>query len=112
MGLLKDANVFLFDEPTSALDPISTEKIEQIMMDLGKNKLVLLVTHSLGQARRVSDYSAMIHNNGEYGVLGEFSRTEDLFERPASAKSREFMMRETGQVQAKPDDGTPEAVAI
>ncbi len=101
MGLLKDANIFLFDEPTSALDPMSTEKVEQVMCDLGETKLVLLVTHSLGQARRVSDYSAMIHNDGEYGVLGEFSRTDDLFTRPASAKSREFIMRETGWRQAK-----------
>ncbi|MGB5735274.1 MAG: ATP-binding cassette domain-containing protein [Thiohalocapsa sp.] len=96
MGLLKDSPIFLFDEPTSALDPISTEKVEQIMCELGKQRLVLLVTHSLGQARRVSDYSAMIHNLGEYSVLGEFSRTEELFRSPASAKSREFIMRETG----------------
>ncbi len=96
MGLLKDSPIFLFDEPTSALDPISTEKVEQIMCDLGKQRLVLLVTHSLGQARRVSDYSAMIHNLGDYSVLGEFSRTEELFKSPASAKSREFIMREIG----------------
>jgi phosphate transport system ATP-binding protein len=96
MGLLKDSPIFLFDEPTSALDPISTEKVEQIMCDLGKQRLVLLVTHSLGQARRVSDYSAMIHNLGEYSVLGEFSPTEELFTKPASPKSRDFIMRETG----------------
>lgn len=96
MGLLKDANIFLFDEPTSALDPISTEKIEQIIQDLGKKKLVLLVTHSLGQARRVSDYSAMFHNNTKSGELCEFSPSEDFFHRPASAKSREFIMQETG----------------
>ncbi len=96
MGLLKDSNIFLFDEPTSALDPLATEKIEQIIKDLGKNKLVLLVTHSLGQARRVSDYSAMIHNQGEFGVLCEFSPTEDFFNSPASVNSRQFIMQETG----------------
>lgn len=100
MGLLKDSHIFLFDEPTSALDPISTEKVEQIMCDLGESRLVLLVTHSLGQARRVSHYGAMIHNFGEYGELGEFSRTDDLFARPASRMSREFIMRETGVTQA------------
>ena len=107
MGLLKDSNIFLFDEPTSALDPIATEKIEKIMQDLGKTRLVLLVTHSLGQARRISDYCAVIHNNGEYGELGEFSRTEELFENPASAKSREFIMRETGLVQEQPKQNPP-----
>jgi phosphate transport system ATP-binding protein len=96
MGLLKDSNIFLFDEPTSALDPISTEKIEKIIMDLGREKLVLLVTHSLGQARRVSDYSAMFHNHGDSGVLCEFSPSADFFKSPASPKSREFIMRETG----------------
>jgi len=96
MGLLKDAQIFLFDEPTSALDPISTEKIEQIIKDLGKKKLVILVTHSLGQARRVSDYSAMFHNNESSGALCEFSPSEEFFQRPASPKSREFIMQETG----------------
>jgi len=96
MGLLKDANIFLFDEPTSALDPISTDKIEKIIKELGKKKLVILVTHSLGQARRVSDYSAMFHNDEESGALCEFSPSEDFFKRPASAKSREFIMQETG----------------
>lgn len=96
MGLLKDARVFLFDEPTSALDPISTEKVEHIVSDLGYTKLVLLVTHSLGQARRVSDYCGMFYNNGEHGVLCEFSACEEFFERPASPKSREFIQHETG----------------
>ena len=96
MGLLKDSNIFLFDEPTSALDPISTEKIERIISDLGRSKLVLLVTHSLGQAKRVSDYSAMFHNHNESGALCEFSPSAAFFERPASAKSREFIMQETG----------------
>jgi len=112
MGLLKDSNIFLFDEPTSALDPISTEKIEKIIQDLGRNKLVLLVTHSLGQAHRVSDYSAMFHNLEDFGVLGEFSPTEDFFKNPASPKSREFIMRETGLSQEQTGLRTQEAVAI
>lgn len=96
MGLLKDSNIFLFDEPTSALDPVATDKIEQIIKDLGRSKLVLLVTHSLGQARRVSDYCAMFHNNDDKGCLCEFSATEDFFKSPASPQSREFIMQETG----------------
>ncbi len=98
MGLLKDSNIFLFDEPTSALDPISTEKIERIISDLGRSKLVLLVTHSLGQAKRVSDYSAMFHNHEDSGALCEFSSSEEFFKSPASPKSREFIMQETGVV--------------
>jgi len=96
MGLLKDSNIFLFDEPTSALDPISTDKIEQIIQNLGKTKLVLLVTHSLGQAKRVSDYSAMFHNHEDQGALCEFSSSESFFKSPASPQSREFIMMETG----------------
>jgi len=96
MGLLKDSNIFLFDEPTSALDPISTDKIEQIIENLGKTKLVLLVTHSLGQAKRVSDYSAMFHNHDDQGALCEFSSSEAFFKSPASPQSREFIMMETG----------------
>ena len=96
MGLLKDSNIFLFDEPTSALDPISTEKIEHIIKKLGQSKLVLLVTHSLGQAKRVSDYSTMFQNLEDQGALCEFSSSEDFFKSPASPKSREFIMMETG----------------
>lgn len=96
MGLLKDSNIFLFDEPTSALDPISTDKIEKIIKNLGKTKLVLLVTHSLGQAKRVSDYSTMFHNHEDSGALCEFSSSEDFFKSPASPQSREFIMMETG----------------
>lgn len=96
MGLLKDSNIFLFDEPTSALDPISTEKIERIISELGKTKLVLLVTHSLGQARRVSDYSAMFHNHEDSGALCEFSASEEFFRSPASPQSRQFIVQETG----------------
>ena len=96
MGLLKDSNIFLFDEPTSALDPISTEKIEGIIRELGKTKLVLLVTHSLGQAKRVSDYSTMFHNHEDQGALCEFSSSEEFFRSPASPQSREFIMQETG----------------
>lgn len=96
MGLLKDSNIFLFDEPTSALDPISTDKIEKIIENLGKTKLVLLVTHSLGQAKRVSDYSTMFHNHDDQGALCEFSSSKEFFKSPASPQSREFIMMETG----------------
>lgn len=96
MGLLKDSNIFLFDEPTSALDPISTDKIEKIIENLGKTKLVLLVTHSLGQAKRVSDYSAMFHNHEDQGALCEFSSSEEFFKSPSSPQSRQFIMMETG----------------
>ena len=96
MGLLKDSPIFLFDEPTSALDPVSTEIIEKIIKNLGRSKLVLLVTHSLGQARRVSDYCAMFHIDEDRGTLCEFSATDEFFNNPASPQSREFIMMETG----------------
>ena len=96
MGLLKDADIMLFDEPTSALDPISTEKVERIIESLGKTKLVILVTHSIGQARRMSQYTAMFANKDNCGELCEFGSTEKVFNNPSSVECRNFIMHETG----------------
>lgn len=96
MGLLKDANIILLDEPTSALDPISTEKIEQIIQRLAKTKLVLLVTHSIGQAKRISEFAAMFCNENGGGVLCEFGLTDAVLHDPKNSESRKFILRETG----------------
>lgn len=96
MGILKDANAILLDEPTSALDPISTEKIEHIIQRLATKKLIMLVTHSIGQARRLSEYTAMFCCEDNVGYLCEFGFTEQLFHQPQSTQSRKFILRETG----------------
>lgn len=96
MGMLKDSPVVLLDEPTSALDPISTEKVERIISNIGREKLVILVTHSIGQAKRVSEYTAMFCNRDHHGYLCEFGLTEQLFTEPKSHESRKFILQETG----------------
>jgi phosphate transport system ATP-binding protein len=96
MGLLKNADILLFDEPTSALDPISTEKIERIMTRLGREKLVLLVTHSVGQAKRLSEYTAMFCCVNNVGQLCEYGATQQIFQMPRSEQSRRFIQLEVG----------------
>ncbi len=96
MGMLKDSPVMLLDEPTSALDPISTEKIERIIKQLGNQKLVILVTHSIGQARRVSEYTAIFCIEEHHGYLCEFGLTEHIFNDPKTQESRRFILQETG----------------
>ncbi len=96
MGLLKNADIMLFDEPTSALDPISTEKIESIMEQLGRDKLVLLVTHSVGQAKRISELTAMFCCQDNVGKLCEYGSTDQVFKTPRTEQSRRFIEREIG----------------
>lgn len=96
MGLLKESDIILFDEPTSALDPVASEKIEKIISVLGREKLVLMVTHSIGQARRLSEYTAMFCTENSVGTLCEFGPTEQVLKQPVSAQGRAFIVRETG----------------
>lgn len=96
MGLLKDSPVILLDEPTSALDPVSTDKIEKIITAVGREKLVILVTHSIGQAKRISEYTAMFCNEDHHGYLCEFGLTEQIFNDPKASASRQFILQETG----------------
>ncbi len=96
MGLLKDADIMLLDEPTSALDPKSTEKIEKVIKELSKTKLVILVTHSIGQAKRLSEYTAMFTNGQHFGELTEYAQTDKIFNNPKSECSKLFIRLETG----------------
>jgi len=71
-------DVILFDEPFSALDPISTARIEDLINELKHDYTIIIVTHNMQQAARVSDYTA-------YFLLGEmieFGKTKQIFERP------------------------------
>ncbi|WP_297435725.1 phosphate ABC transporter ATP-binding protein PstB [uncultured Clostridium sp.] len=74
--------VILMDEPTSALDPVATKKIEELILKLKKDYTVVIVTHDMGQAYRISDYTGFFLN----GELVEFDETEKIFK---SAKKRE-----------------------
>jgi len=79
--------VLLMDEPTSALDPISTAKIEELVLQLKKEMTVIMVTHNMQQAARVSDKTAFFL----YGNLIEYGITTDVFTTPSQKKTEEYI---------------------
>lgn len=79
--------VILMDEPTSALDPISTAKIEQLIMELKKDYTVVIVTHNMQQAARISDKTAFFLN----GELIEMGDSEQIFTNPKSQKTEDYI---------------------
>ena len=86
-ALAVQPEVLLMDEPTSALDPISTARIEDLMEDLKKKYTVVVVTHNMQQATRVSDYTAFFL----LGELIEFGETERLFSYPKEKKTEDYI---------------------
>ena len=82
--LAVEPEVILMDEPASALDPVSTQKIEDTMDQLKQNYTVVIVTHNMQQAARISDYTGFfyIQNMGDPGRLWEFDETEKMFSNP------------------------------
>jgi len=79
--------VLLMDEPASALDPVATNKIEDLIDDLKKNYTIVIVTHNLQQAARISDNTAFFL----MGDLIEFDKTEKLFENPENQKTEDYI---------------------
>lgn len=79
--------IILMDEPTSALDPISTEKIEALMLELKKKYTIITVTHNMQQAARVADYTAFFH----LGKLIEYDETETIFVNPKEKKTEDYI---------------------
>ena len=79
--------VILMDEPTSALDPISTEKIEALMLELKNDYSIITVTHNMQQAARVADYTAFFH----LGKLIEYDETETIFVNPNNKKTVDYI---------------------
>ena len=82
-----EPDAILMDEPTSALDPISTEKIENLMLDLKKNYTIIIVTHNMQQAARIADYTAFFH----LGNLIEYSDAKTLFVNPKEKKTEDYI---------------------
>ncbi len=85
--LAVEPEVVLMDEPTSALDPISTSKIEDLAQDLKKDYTIVIVTHNMQQAARISDKTAFFL----LGDLIEFGRTDDVFNRPADQRTEDYI---------------------
>lgn len=79
--------VILLDEPTSALDPISTKKIEELLMELKEKYTILLVTHNMSQAARISDYSMFMY----LGELVEYGKTKEMFINPKDKRTDEYL---------------------
>ena len=86
-ALAVEPEVLLMDEPTSALDPISTGKIEELMEDLKKKYTVVVVTHNMQQAVRVSDYTAFFL----VGDMVEFGETKTIFSYPQDKRTEEYI---------------------
>ncbi len=86
-ALSTDPEVLLMDEPTGSIDPIATQKIEDLMVGLKDHLSVVVITHSMMEARRVADRTAFFH----LGELREIGPTEEVFERPRDRKTREFV---------------------
>jgi phosphate transport system ATP-binding protein len=82
-----EPEVLLFDEPTSALDPISTAKIEELIVELKKKITIVIVTHNMQQAARISDYTGFMY----LGELIEFNPTEKIFTKPDKKLTEEYV---------------------
>jgi len=82
-----EPEVLLLDEPASALDPISTLKIEELVYELKDNYTIVIVTHNMQQAARVSDYTAFMY----MGNLVEFGATEKIFTNPAKKQTEDYI---------------------
>ena len=77
----------MFDEPTSALDPIATASIEELINELKKKVTILIVTHNMQQAARVSDYTAYMY----LGELVEFGVTDEIFIKPRDRRTEDYI---------------------
>jgi phosphate transport system ATP-binding protein len=86
-GLAVEPEIILGDEATSALDPISSRKIEELFLELKKQYSIVLVTHTLRQARRIADYIAFMY----LGELIEFGPTEQVFNNPQNQLTRDYL---------------------
>ncbi|MCX7726529.1 MAG: phosphate ABC transporter ATP-binding protein PstB [Chitinispirillaceae bacterium] len=86
-ALAVEPEVLLMDEPASALDPKSTARIEELITELKENFTIVIVTHNIQQAARVSDYTAFFYE----GELVEFGETKQIFTKPAKKKTEEYI---------------------
>ena len=91
--LATDPEIILMDEPASALDPVATAKIEDLIGDLAEEYTVVIVTHNMQQASRISDQTALFLTGGE---LAEYDETERIFEDPQSQRVEDYVTGKFG----------------
>ena len=80
-------DVILLDEPTSALDPVATKKVEELLMQLKEDYTIVMVTHNMAQAARISDFSMFMY----LGELIEYGKTKDMFIKPIDTRTEEYL---------------------
>ena len=86
-ALAVQPKILLMDEPTSALDPISTSRIEELVLELKEKYTIVMVTHNMQQAVRVSDHTAFFL----LGELVEFGKTDDIFSQPKDQRTEDYI---------------------
>jgi len=86
-ALAMEPEILLMDEPCSALDPVSTSRIEDLLLELKERYTIIIVTHNMQQAARVSDYTAFF----DAGYLVEFGETEQVFTRPRERRTEDYV---------------------
>ena len=91
-ALSVEPELLLFDEPTSALDPIATNAVEELVQSLKSHVTILIVTHNMQQAQRISDKTAFMY----MGDLVEFDKTKTVFQSPAQSLTREYVSGQFG----------------
>lgn len=84
--------IILMDEPTSALDPIATSKVEDLLVKLKENYTIILVTHNMTQAARISDYSLFMY----LGELVEYGKTKNMFTNPKDPRTEQYLTGKFG----------------
>lgn len=89
--LAVEPSVLLMDEPTSSLDPIATGRIEELIYELKENYTIVMVTHNMQQASRVSEYTAFFY----MGEMVEFGKTKDIFTKPVNERTENYI---TGRI--------------
>jgi phosphate transport system ATP-binding protein len=91
-ALAMKPDVLLMDEPTSALDPIATKHIEELLVELKKDVTILIVTHNMGQAQRISERSMFMY----LGELVEYGDTAVMFSNPADERTKAYLTGKMG----------------
>jgi len=91
-ALAFDPEVILLDEPTSALDPVATAKVEDLLVKLKEQYSIIMVTHNMAQAARISDYSMFMY----LGELVEYDKTKNMFTKPRDRRTEEYLTGKFG----------------
>ncbi|MGH2961939.1 MAG: phosphate ABC transporter ATP-binding protein, partial [Solirubrobacterales bacterium] len=101
-ALVTQPDVLLMDEPCSALDPISTGRIEDLMMELKKDYSIVIVTHNMQQAARISDMTAFLiveldaTEQNRWGRIVEYDETEKIFTNPSDKRTEDYVTGKVG----------------